>query len=191
VVDAAGRLAGRNPGSHSAAGAAAHADGLLRGDPVRLLFAVEQFRATPRPLALAAALADVAVAGRDTEDRETVRGWYDEAAAVLTGCGATGWQRRLEGRLGAWRGSVVPPVATAPPAATSAPCLPELSPAERRVAMLVAEGLTNLQVAEKLYLSRHTVDSHLRRIFVKLEINRRVELAALVARESRGNPELT
>jgi DNA-binding CsgD family transcriptional regulator len=91
-------------------------------------------------------------------------------------------QRQLENRLGGWRGSVVPSRAPA------SSCLPQLSPAERRVALLVAEGLTNIEVAEKLYLSRHTVDSHLRRIFVKLEINRRVELAARVARECGGNP---
>jgi DNA-binding CsgD family transcriptional regulator len=177
VVDAARRLAGRNPDSWSAAGAAAHAEGLLHRDPVRLRAAVERFRATPRPLALAAALRDAATAGRDTEGRDTVRGWYDEALTILTGCGATGAQRQLESRLGTWRGSAVPPVVR------TAGCLPQLSPAERRVALLVADGLTNIEVAEKLYLSRHTVDSHLRRIFVKLEINRRVELAARVARE--------
>jgi DNA-binding CsgD family transcriptional regulator/tetratricopeptide (TPR) repeat protein len=185
VVDAARRLADRNPRSRSAAGAAAHAAGLLHRDPVRLRLAVQLFRDTVRPLALAAALQDAAVAGRDIEDRDTVRGWYDEALTILTGCGAAGWQRRLESRLGGWRGSPVPPVEE------TVPCLPQLSPAERRVALLVAEGLTNIEVAEKLYLSRHTVDSHLRRIFVKLEINRRVELAARVARECGGNPVST
>jgi len=40
-------------------------------------------------------------------------------------------------------------------------------------------------VAHQLYLSRHTVDSHLRKIFAKLEIKRRVELAALVERKRR------
>ncbi len=40
---------------------------------------------------------------------------------------------------------------------------------ERRVARLVAQGMTNRAVAEVLYVSKHTVDSHLKRLFVKLE----------------------
>ena len=177
VVDAARRLAERNPRSRSAAGAAAHAGGLLHRNPSLLARAVEHFRATPRPLALAAALEGAALVGRDNEDPATVRGWYDEALAIVTAYGAVGSQQRLESRLGPWRGAVVPP--TAEPSA----CLPQLSAAERRVALLVAKGLTNLEVAEHLFLSRHTVDSHLRKIFYKLEITRRVELASLVARE--------
>jgi DNA-binding CsgD family transcriptional regulator len=177
VVDAARRLAERNPGSRSAAGAAAHAGGLLHRDAALLARAVEHFRATPRPLALAAALEDAALVGRDGADPATVRGWYDEALAIVTAAGAAGSRQRLESRLGVWRGAVVP-------AAAEPSCLPQLSAAERRVALLVAKGLTNLEVAEHLFLSRHTVDSHLRKIFHKLEINRRVELASLVAREN-------
>lgn len=56
-----------------------------------------------------------------------------------------------------------------------------LTPSERRLAELVADGLTNKQVAGRLYISRHTVDAHLRHIFRKLDINSRVELAKLVA----------
>jgi DNA-binding CsgD family transcriptional regulator len=41
------------------------------------------------------------------------------------------------------------------------------------VVRLVAEGLTNREVANQLYLSPHTVDSHLRRVFTKLDINGR------------------
>jgi CRP-like cAMP-binding protein len=57
-----------------------------------------------------------------------------------------------------------------------------LSNAERRVAELVADGLSNQRIAESLYLSRHTVDSHLKRVFAKLGLHSRVELAALVVR---------
>jgi DNA-binding CsgD family transcriptional regulator len=59
------------------------------------------------------------------------------------------------------------------------------------VALLVAEGLTNVEVAAKLFLSKHTVDSHLRKIFAKLDLKRRVELARLVARECSGNGSTT
>jgi DNA-binding CsgD family transcriptional regulator len=55
-----------------------------------------------------------------------------------------------------------------------------LTPTEDRVARVVAEGLTNAKVAERLFLSRHTVDFHLRQIYRKLGINSRVELARLV-----------
>ncbi|MCU1461084.1 MAG: ATPase-like protein, partial [Acidimicrobiales bacterium] len=48
---------------------------------------------------------------------------------------------------------------------------------ERRIALLVAEGLTNAQVGQRVFLSRHTVDFHLRQIFRKLDIHSRIELA--------------
>lgn len=62
--------------------------------------------------------------------------------------------------------------------------LAPLSPAERRVAQLVAEGLSNLAIAEALILSRHTVDTHVKRCFAKLGLRSRVELATLVLRSS-------
>ena len=46
----------------------------------------------------------------------------------------------------------------------------------------MAAGLTNREVADQLYLSSHTVDSHLRHIFRKFDINSHVQLARLVAR---------
>jgi DNA-binding CsgD family transcriptional regulator len=58
-----------------------------------------------------------------------------------------------------------------------------LTPAERVVADLVAAGLSNAAVGERIFVSRHTVDSHLRHIFAKLELRSRVELAAVVARQ--------
>ena len=57
-----------------------------------------------------------------------------------------------------------------------------LTPAELRVVELVAEGLPNGEVATKLFLSRYTVESHLKRIFRKLGVRNRAELAALAAR---------
>jgi DNA-binding CsgD family transcriptional regulator len=56
-----------------------------------------------------------------------------------------------------------------------------LTRAERTLAALVAKGMTNRQVGERLFISRHTVDAHLRHIFRKLGINSRVGLAHLVA----------
>ncbi|MEI2728383.1 MAG: helix-turn-helix transcriptional regulator [Candidatus Nanopelagicales bacterium] len=57
-----------------------------------------------------------------------------------------------------------------------------LSGREREVADLVATGLTNPQIAEQLFLSVRTVESHLRRIFVKLDVNSRAEVASAVQR---------
>jgi DNA-binding CsgD family transcriptional regulator len=51
-----------------------------------------------------------------------------------------------------------------------------LTGGELRISMLVAEGLTNQQIATRLFLSRHTVDSHMKHIFLKLQVASRVML---------------
>jgi DNA-binding CsgD family transcriptional regulator len=58
--------------------------------------------------------------------------------------------------------------------------LASLTDTERSVAKLVAEGLTNRQIAERVFISRHTVDFHLRSIFRKVGVASRVELARQV-----------
>lgn len=55
-----------------------------------------------------------------------------------------------------------------------------LTEAEHRVAGLVAQGLTNPQTAKRLFLSRHTIDFHLRQIFRRLDVASRVELTRVV-----------
>lgn len=54
-----------------------------------------------------------------------------------------------------------------------------LTESELRVAELVALGLTNREVGQQMFLSRHTIDSHLRHVFDKLGIKSRVQLARL------------
>jgi DNA-binding NarL/FixJ family response regulator len=56
-----------------------------------------------------------------------------------------------------------------------------LTTAELRVAHLVADGLSNKDIAAALHLSRYTVESHLRSAFAKLGIASRAHLAARVA----------
>ena len=56
-----------------------------------------------------------------------------------------------------------------------------LTRAERRVAELVARGLTNREIAELLFLSSRTVEAHLSHVFRKLDISSRAKLAALMA----------
>ncbi|MFJ5547852.1 AAA family ATPase [Streptomyces sp. NPDC093225] len=74
------------------------------------------------------------------------------------------------------------------PAGTDRPAAPApertlLSPAELRVAGLVVRGCSSLEVAEKLFLSKRTVDTHLGRIYRKLGIHSRHELAGALGEE--------
>jgi DNA-binding CsgD family transcriptional regulator len=56
------------------------------------------------------------------------------------------------------------------------------------VAALVANGATNREVAAMLFISPHTVDSHLRHAFSKLGVSSRVQLARLASSEMIGPP---
>jgi DNA-binding CsgD family transcriptional regulator len=174
VVSAARKLAERNPTVHGLVAAAAHAEGVLRRDLGLLRRAIAGFRRAPRPLALAAALEDAVEASPDCAE---ARRFGKEALRITTECGAESARRRLEARFGAQ-----PPRVGRFPADSP---LARLTAAELRVAVLVADGHQNRRIAEKLFLSRHTVDSHLRKIFAKLGINSRVELAKLIAVEGR------
>ena len=58
-----------------------------------------------------------------------------------------------------------------------APASGELTPVERRVVELVAAGNTNREVAAALFLSTRTVEGHLSRVYAKLGVHSRVELA--------------
>ncbi|MFI6693834.1 LuxR C-terminal-related transcriptional regulator [Streptomyces sp. NPDC050433] len=83
---------------------------------------------------------------------------------------------------------------TSPPASSDdvdtrqrdATCWSTLSDMERRIAYLVSVGLTNRQIAKKVYLSAHTVNYHLRKVFRKLGIKTRTELARGAAIYSSG-----
>ncbi len=57
----------------------------------------------------------------------------------------------------------------------------QLSPAERRVAELVAQGLTNRAIGEQLHIARRTVETHVLHSFQKLGVQNRTQLARLVA----------
>jgi DNA-binding NarL/FixJ family response regulator len=58
--------------------------------------------------------------------------------------------------------------------------LDRLAPQELQIARLAAEGLSNREIGQQLYLSHRTVSNHLYRIFPKLGITSRAELAAVV-----------
>ena len=59
-----------------------------------------------------------------------------------------------------------------------------LTDAELQVARLAAEGYTNRGIADRLFVSPHTVNTHLRHVFDKLDIRSRVDLTRAVERHS-------
>ena len=59
-----------------------------------------------------------------------------------------------------------------------------LSESELQVSELVARGYSNKEIAKRLYMSHRTVGSHLYRIFPKLGLSSRVQLACLVVERS-------
>lgn len=64
-----------------------------------------------------------------------------------------------------------------------------LSPQELEIARLVADGLSNREIGERLHLSPRTIGSHLYRIFPKLGITTRAQLASHVERLAAGPPD--
>ena len=65
------------------------------------------------------------------------------------------------------------------------PAIASLTKREREIADLVTDRLTNRQIAETLFLSAKTVESHIRNLFMKLGASSRVEVARIVERERR------
>jgi DNA-binding CsgD family transcriptional regulator/tetratricopeptide (TPR) repeat protein len=170
------RRSERNPGAASIAATAAHVRGLLTPSHADLREAVDLFERTPRRLELAAALEDLGVELIPT-DRESAIDALGRTLALYTELGAPWDARRVRSRLrelGVRRRLV-----TAEPETNG---WAALTTSELTVARLVAEGLTNREVAERLFVSPHTVSSHLRHVFSKLGITSRVELAR-VARD--------
>jgi DNA-binding CsgD family transcriptional regulator len=58
-----------------------------------------------------------------------------------------------------------------------------LTPAERQVATLVAAGHGNREIAQQLYVTRRTVETHMTHVYAKLGISGRTELGQLFAEE--------
>lgn len=60
--------------------------------------------------------------------------------------------------------------------------LPTLSSREKEVLALIADGFTNPQIASKLFLSMHTVDSHRKNLLTKFEVNNTASLIKLASK---------
>jgi DNA-binding CsgD family transcriptional regulator len=107
---------------------------------------------------------------RERRDKDA-RPYLNAAAQVFRRLAATPW---LEAATREQRAAGVRSDATLPDA------LSELSPSERQIVLLAAEGLTNPEIAARLFVSPRTVGSHLYRSFTKLGVSNRNQLAALV-----------
>jgi DNA-binding NarL/FixJ family response regulator len=90
-------------------------------------------------------------AAREAFDAPGAARWSERARQELRASGETSRRRTLE----AWD---------------------ELTPQELQIAQMAAEGLTNREIGERLYLSHRTIGSHLYRIFPKLGVSSRSEL---------------
>ncbi|WP_407561844.1 LuxR C-terminal-related transcriptional regulator [Streptomyces sp. 184] len=149
VLDTVNGLAGDNPGISVVSLSALHANALAERDASGLAHIVAQ---SPDPISIALATEELAKlhAGQAPARRpRVVPAPPDPAAAVA------------DGAAGQQHGS----------------CWAVLSDMERRIAYLVSVGMTNRQIARRVHLSAHTVNYHLRKIYKKLGIGTRVELA--------------
>jgi DNA-binding NarL/FixJ family response regulator len=59
-----------------------------------------------------------------------------------------------------------------------------LTPREREILQLLADGMSNVDVAAKLFISQETVKSHVRHILAKLEADTRTQAVAIALREA-------
>jgi len=73
------------------------------------------------------------------------------------------------------------------PAAATRDGWDSLTPTEREVVWLVTEGMSNPGIADRLFISRATVKTHLAHIFTKLDVINRSQLTALATRATTEN----
>ncbi len=180
----ADRRAQRNPRVATIVATAAHVRGLRRSNIEELERAVDLFATGPRPLAHAYALEDLGVARASAGAVEAAVDALDDALVLYAEAGAAWDAGRVRGRLRdhGVRRRLVP--RERPETGWAA-----MTDSELAVARLVAQGLTNREVAEHLFVSPHTVSSHLRSIFAKLDINSRLALARIGAeRDTTATP---
>ncbi|MGH8929591.1 MAG: helix-turn-helix transcriptional regulator [Egibacteraceae bacterium] len=165
-------------GAASADAAALLCQGLTEVDPDILLRSVERYRHAARPFELARACEDAAVMLGQLRRLDEARPLFDEALQCYEHLGAdhhtaratkTLRDRGLERRKRRRRDS--------PTVGWDA-----LTEKELAVIALVAEGLTNFQIGNRLSISHHTVATHLGHVFAKLGVSSKIELAAQAAR---------
>ncbi|GAA4629297.1 LuxR family transcriptional regulator [Actinoallomurus vinaceus] len=176
IVAAAGHLADGNPEFPTLAASEAHARGILHRDPAALAHAVATHVGSWERASAAEDLGALRAHEHGGSDQDAISsldqalegyqrtGALRDAARVRARLRDLGVRRRhwtqAERPLSGWE---------------------SLTETEGTVAALVAQGLTNPQVARQMFISPQTVKFHLRQVFRKLGIASRVELARLTA----------
>ncbi|MBD3142045.1 helix-turn-helix transcriptional regulator [Microbispora bryophytorum] len=176
ILDTAEYLARNNPDYPVFSVTFAHARGLFHQDPGALATAADQ----PEPWARALVAEDLGVLLAATSGPDATAKAVDSLDEALDGYERIGalWDvARVRARLRAlgvrrrhWGQSQRPAFGW-----------DSLTDTERAVASLIIRGMTNRQIAQRMFLSPHTVSTHLRRMFGKLNIASRTELARIVA----------
>jgi DNA-binding CsgD family transcriptional regulator len=174
VARVANELARDNPGFDVMTVAAAHCGGIVGQDPELLAHAAASHRDPWARASAAEDLGTVLIAMNNPDGAvaclDDALGGYGHASAERD---LARIRRRLR-KLGVRRQHRAP-------AGRPATGWESLTETEQITATLVAEGLTNHQVANRMYVSAYTVAFHLKQVFRKLGIGSRVELARMVA----------
>jgi DNA-binding CsgD family transcriptional regulator len=142
---------------------------LVAGDASALLDAARQYRGSRRPLGQAQVLEDAAVLLTRAGDRAAAREAFAAAIAAYRDLGADWDARRAETRL---RPAGLKPGRRARPAFG----WDSLTPTETKIVALIAEGRSNPDIAEQLFLSRNTVQTHVSHVLAKLGARSRGEV---------------
>ena len=175
IVMNAAALAPEVPSVQSAA---LRCRGLVGSDAACLMDAVALARGSGRVLDHAGACEDAARVLADLGRTGEAKDLLAEAIDLYDSLDARAWVARAEAvlrGLGVRRG-------TRGPRRRPTSGWESLTETERDVSMLVADGLTNREVARRLHISPHTVNTHLRHVFQKLSVSNRAGLAGTVAR---------
>jgi DNA-binding CsgD family transcriptional regulator len=162
--------AGEEWGTSRGIGIALRAKGVVEGGERGIeLFSqsVEALRDTPARLELAHSLTDLGSALRRANQRTDAREPLREALELASRCGATLLAERVRGELAA---------SGAKPRRVMLSGVESLTPSELRVARLAAGGMGNREIAQELFNSVKTVETHLGSAYRKLDISSRRDL---------------
>ncbi len=172
IADHAVTLAAESEVPHRQANAL-YCHSLLDHDATRLLTAAERYGDASRPLLSAKALEAAAGEFVCADDRDQARAAFTKAVDIYASLGAATDVARLRTRFRA-HGIRRGPHAKHRHAQSG---WDSLTPAETKIAALVEEGLSNPEIAAKLFLSRRTVASHVSHILKKLGVHSRIDIA--------------
>ncbi|OKJ49497.1 hypothetical protein AMK27_36115 [Streptomyces sp. CB02009] len=145
-----------------------------RGDLALLKESVRVLEPSPARLEFAKSLLEHGAALRRSGRRQAARGQLERAVEVALRCGAPAVVERARGELAIAGGKTQGSASDGPAS---------LTPAERRVAELVATGVTNRQVAQELFITPKTVEVHLSMVYRKLGITARAQLGGALDAE--------